>query len=138
MNQVLMSDAAQTKLRADLYANEDLMHVAGVTCFPKIDKGSGDYFFVAIVRPATHCTGVYREVVKVVGTEGNTWQIERVNEQCYRLNMDFRMGDMVYFEPHSPQMLAYAVRDGVRFSANGASFLPNGPSSSGSQTIVTV
>lgn len=113
MGKVLFGDAAQTKLRADLYANEGLMIVAGTACFPKVLPDSGDYFFVSIVRPATGCNGVYKELVKVVNTNGDKWGIERVQDQCYRLAMDFRMGDMVYFEPHVPQMVFGALVDGA-------------------------
>ncbi|QTR47458.1 hypothetical protein J9253_05865 [Thiothrix litoralis] len=114
MGKVLFGDAAQTKLRADLYANEGLMIVAGTACFPTVKPDSGDYFFVAIVRPATGCNGVYKEIVKVVNTDGDKWGIQRVQDQCYRLAMDFRMGDMVYFEPNISQMIFNALSDGAK------------------------
>lgn len=114
MGKVLLTDAAQTKLRADFYANESMIIVAGTTCFPPIEPDSGDYFFVTIVRPATGCNGVYKEVVKVVNTQGDKWGIERTNDQCYRLQMDFRMGDMVYYEPNTAQMITGAIKDGVK------------------------
>ena len=125
MGKVLMMDAAQTKLRADFFANENLMIVSGTSCLPVIAPDSGDYFFVSVVRPATGCNGVYKEVVKVVNTNGDKFGIQRTNDQCYRVNMDFRMGDMVYYEPNSPQMVAASLKDGVKtreysVSGNGA------------------
>lgn len=114
MGKVLVSDPAQTKLRADFYANENLIIVAGTTCFPSVQPDSGDYFFVTLVRPATGCNGVYKEVLKVVNTNGDKWGVERTNDQCYRLQMDFRMGDLVYYEPATAQMLASAIKDGVK------------------------
>ena len=105
MPKVLFGDPAQTKLAFNFFANESQLIVAGTTCFPVIAENSGDSFYVYLVRPATQCAGVYKEVVKVVSTDKNIWKIERVSNQCGKSGMDFFSGDTVYYDPCLGQAL---------------------------------
>ena len=114
MAKVLLGSDAQTKLQADFYANDGLMHVGSTACFPVISPDSGDVFFVKLVRPATDCSGHYQEVVKVTATDGALWTVERNQSQCYRVSMDFRMGDMVYYTASLANQIHAAIVGGAK------------------------
>ena len=114
MAKVLLGSDAQTKLHADFYASDSVMRVGSTSCFPIIEPNSGDVFFVKLVRPATDCHGHYQEVVKVVATDGAIWTVERNQAQCYRVAMDFRMGDMIYYSASLANQIHAAIVGGAK------------------------